>query len=171
MTTRTIAASVVAIALAGCGGAEPATSSTPEGAQHGDSAVRRYASVVASHETEWRRTVDEIHDACADFTAPEQCAAGYLAASQQAEAFRSALPEAAGDEIPAEVSALVSDTEAAAAAYTAAFVAWDATNCANPIDFDCAMEESGVLVRALGELTRQFDAWRPHFPPDPAASP
>ena len=163
MTMRTIAAGVVALTLAACGGDVVVTGSPPRaGAETGDVWVAQYAGLVAGHEGEWRDSVANIHDTCADSNAPDVCATAFLTASRHAETLRSALSAAPVDEVPAEIEALVADTEAAAADYSVAFAAWEATNCANPIDFKCSPDEGVAMSRALGELTRQFDAWQPY---------
>lgn len=163
MTMRTIAAGLVALTLAACGGDVVVTGSPPRaGAETGDVRVAQYAGLVAGHEGEWRDSVAHIHDTCADSNAPDVCATAFLTASRHAETLRSAILAAPVDEVPAEIAALVADTEAAAADYSVAFAAWEATNCANPIDFKCSPDEGVAMSRALGELTRQFDAWQPY---------
>jgi hypothetical protein len=163
MTMRTIAAGLVALTLAACGGDVVVTGSPPwAGAETGDARVAQFAGLVAGHEDEWRDSVANIHDTCADSNAPDVCAAAFLTASRQAETLRSALSAAPVHEVPAEIAALVADTEAAAADYGVAFAAWEATNCANPIDFKCSPDKGVAMSRALGELTRKFDAWQPY---------
>ncbi len=154
MTPRSIAAAIGALTLAGCGGGSVAT--TPGN----EASVEQYASLVAGHASDWRESVETIHDSCADSNAVDACAAAYRAASEQAETLRIALSEA--NQVPAEIATLVADTEATAGAYSAAFEAWQATNCANPIDFNCGADEAGAMFSALGDLTRQFDAWKAH---------
>jgi hypothetical protein len=154
MTPRLIAAGIVALALAGCGGGAVATTTGNE------ATVERYASLVAGHESDWRESVENIHDTCADSNAPDVCAAAYGNASEQAKTLRDALAEA--HEIPAEIAALVADTEAVARDYNVAYEAWEATSCANPLDVHCGADEAGAMFSALGDVTRQLDAWTPY---------
>lgn len=65
-------------------------------------------------------------------------------------------------EVPADIAALVADTEAAAVDYTGAYEGWEATNCANPLNWKGGAAEAGAIFDTLGDLTRQFDAWRPY---------
>ncbi|HET6918257.1 MAG TPA: hypothetical protein VFI46_02205 [Jiangellaceae bacterium] len=179
MTTRTIAAVLVALFLAACGSGNDdlATSDTAQAAtvQGGEAPVEQYASLIAGHEGEWRDSVENIHDTCADSTAADACAAAYRTASEQAETIRTAI-SAAHDpacqasarcsgyvgETPAEIAPLVADIEAAATDYSAAFESWDATSCTNPLDWHCGTDEAGAMFTALGALTRQFDVWKAH---------
>jgi hypothetical protein len=170
MTIRTIAAVIVAtLAPAACGGAAAATSAASE------ATVEQYASLVADHEGEWRESVENIHDSCADASAANACAAAYRTASERAEMLRTALsaahdpdchtdPQCDGylGEVPAEIAVLVADTDTAGADYSVALRAWDATNCANPLDWHCGADEAGAMFSTLGALTRQFDAWKAH---------
>jgi hypothetical protein len=184
MNTATKAAiTMVMLALAGCssdGGIDAASSTTPptamatetsavapvttptEGAS--EATIAQYASLVASHEGEWRETVADIDDTCTDPDAIPICTTIYLTASYQAETLRLELSGAADDlgEPSAEIAQLVADTETAAADYVAAYHAWDATGCDDPLDLECGVSESFEMDRALDGLTRQFDAWSPY---------
>jgi hypothetical protein len=157
--TRAIAAVVAMLALAACGGAEPA-----ETTHASESAVERYVSLVADHDGEWRASVSEADYACADSNEPDNCAAAYQSGSEQAQTLQSELSAAQGEGevVPAEIAALVADTEAAAADYRAAYEAWEATECANPLDWHCGADEAFAMFEAQGELTRQLDAWKPY---------
>jgi hypothetical protein len=156
--TLAIAVALAVLALAACGGGERAE--TPEAS---DAAVERYVSLVADHDGEWRASVNEADHACADSNAAENCAAAYRAGSEQAQTLHSELTPARGEnEIPAEIAALVADTEAAAADYSAAFEAWEATGCAHPLNWHCGPDEALAMFEAQGELTRQLDAWKPY---------
>ena len=132
MTMRTIAAGLVALTLAACGGDVVVTGSPPRaGAETGDARVAQFAGLVAGHEGEWRDNVANIHDTCADSNAPDVCATAFLTASRQADTLRSALSAAPVDEVPAGIAALVADTEAAAADYSVAFAACPAMTVRN----------------------------------------
>jgi len=157
MTPRVIVAVIGAFTLAACAGGAAATT---EGSA---TTVEPYASLVAGHHGEWRESVKATDEACADSTAPDKCAAGYRAGSELAETLRNDLSAARNDsEVPAEIAALVADIEASAADYSAAFEAWEATNCANPLDFHCGPDEALAMFEAQGDLTRQLGAWTAH---------
>jgi hypothetical protein len=157
MTTRSIAAVIVALTLAGCGGGDAATTEAD------DTAVDRYATIVAGHDGEWRGSVADSDFACADSDAVDACATAYKTGSVAAEALRKDLSAARqADEITAEIATLVADTEAAAADYGAAFEAWAATSCVNPLDSHCGPDKALAMFEAQGELTRQLDAWKSH---------
>jgi hypothetical protein len=147
MTARTIAVGVVALILAACGGSDDDAATT-------SGASEQYATLLAGNEGAWQEIVANIHYTCADPTAADKCAAAYLSASQQAAKLRSALSSAADD-----TEAEITETEAAAADYRAAFEEWEATGCANPMNSNCGAEEAGAMFSALGEVTRQLDAW------------
>jgi hypothetical protein len=155
MTTRTIAVGVVALILAACGGSDDEVGTTSGATQ------QQYASLLGGNEGAWREIVANLHHTCADPSAADKCAAAYLTASQQAAKLRSAL-SSAGDGTEPEIATLIAETEAAAAEYSAAFEAWEATGCVNPIDSNCGAEEAGAMFAALGEVTRQLDAWEPY---------
>jgi hypothetical protein len=141
------------LTLAGCGGAAVATTAG------GEASVEQYASLVAANASDWRERRDH----------PRQ-----LRRLQRGRRLRGGLPrhQRAGRDAPhrlseanqvsAEIATLVAETKATAGAYSAAFEAWQATNCANPIDFNCGADQAGAMFSALGNLTRQFDAWKAH---------
>jgi hypothetical protein len=154
MTPRAIVVGIAAFTLAACGGAAAATTDASE------TTVEQYASLIAGHDGQWRESVTTTDDACADSNAPDKCAAAYRTGSELAEALRNALSAARNDgEFPVEIAALVADTEAAAADYSAAYEAWEATSCANPLDWHCGADEAFAMFKAQGDLTRQLDAW------------
>jgi hypothetical protein len=171
VTTRAFAAVILAIVVAGCGGdAVPAATTGSI-----ESTVEQFAGLVAGHGAEWRENVASIHDVCADSNAADRCAAAHRAAGEQAEAFHLALtaahdlqcqahPECSGylGEVPSAIATLVADTETAALEYSTAFDAWDATDCISPLNWHCGADEQLAMSEALGELTRQFDAWKEH---------
>jgi phage tail sheath protein FI len=155
MATRSIAAVIVALTLAACGGAAATTEAD-------DTAVDEYATTVASHDGAWRESVADADFNCADSEEVDVCAAAYQTGSEAADALRTALSAAQeGGEVPVEIAALVADTEAAAAEYSAAYEAWEATDCANPLNSHCGADEAFAMFEAQGELTRQLDAWKP----------
>jgi hypothetical protein len=157
MATRSIAAVIVAMTLAGCGGGAAATTETD------DSAVDRYATIVASHDGAWRASVADADLACADPDAVDVCAAAYQTGSEAATALGRDLSSAReASKVPAEIAALVADTEATAADYSAAYGTWAATECANPHNAHCGPDEALAMFQARGKLTRQLDAWKPH---------
>ncbi len=157
MTTRSFAAVIVALTLAGCGGGASATTDAD------DPAVDQYATIVASHDGDWRATVADSDVACADSDAVDACAAAYQTGGEAAAALHKDLSAAQeAGEVPAEIAPLVAGTEAAAADYSAAFETWEATNCANPLDSHCGPDEALAMFEAQGELTRQLDAWKSH---------
>jgi hypothetical protein len=171
VTTRAIAAVILAIVVAGCGGDTVPAATTGSS----EPTVEQFASLVAGHEAEWRESVANIHDVCADSNAPDRCAAAHQAAGEQAEAFHLALtaahepqcradPQCSGylGEVPSAIATLVADTETAALEYSAAFDAWEATGCVSPLNWHCGADEQLGMSTALGELTRQFDAWNEH---------
>ena len=99
---------------------------------------------------------------CADSDEVDMCAAAYQTGSEAADALRKALSAAQeGGEVPVEIAPLFADTEAAAADYIAAYEAWEATDCANPLNSHCGADEAFAMFEAQGELTRQLDAWKP----------
>jgi hypothetical protein len=154
MPTRSIAAVIVALTLAACGGA--ATTEAD------DTAVDDFATILASHDSAWRESVANADFTCADSDEVENCAAAYQTGSEAAEALGKALSAAQeGGEVPAEIAALVADTEAAAADYSAAYEEWEATACANPLNSHCGTDEAFAMFEAQGNLTRQLDAWKP----------
>jgi hypothetical protein len=157
--TRAIAAVVAMLTLAACGGAEQAETTRAIEAE-----VERYVTLVADHDGEWRASVNNADYACADSSEPDKCAAAYQSGSEQAQTLHSELSAAQGEGevVPAEIAALVADTEAAAEDYSAAYEAWEATECANPLDRHCGADEAFAMFEAQGELTRQLDAWKPH---------
>jgi hypothetical protein len=186
MTSRAIAAVITALAIAACGGggdgtesvstgSTPAANTPAETTEASEATVEQYASRVAEHEGEWRATVADIDDACTDPDAVAICAAAYLTASFQAQTFRSELsaahdPECRANpecraylgEVPTEIAALVASTEAATAEYIAAYEAWSATGCEDPLDFECGGGARLAMVSGLDGLTQQFDAWKPY---------
>jgi hypothetical protein len=154
MATRSIAAVIVALTLAACGGAAATEAE--------DTANDEYATAVAGHDGAWRESVADADFNCADSEEVDVCAAAYQTGSEAADALRKALSAAhEGGEVPAEIAALVADTEAAAAEYSAAYDAWEATDCANPLNSHCGADEAFAMFEAQGELTRQLDAWKP----------
>jgi hypothetical protein len=153
MTTRTMAAVLVALSLAACGDAAATEAD--------DTAVDEYATIVASHDGEWRESVTNADFNCVDSNAVDTCAAAYQTGGEAAEALRKALSAAPEvGEVPAEIATLVAETEAAAADYAAAYGAWEATECAYPLNANCGADEALAMFQAQGELTRQFDAWK-----------
>ncbi len=156
MATPSIAAVIVALTLAACGGGAAATTEAD------DPEVDQYAKIVASHDGAWRESVADADFTCADFDEVDTCAAAYQMGSEAATALGTALSAAQeGGEVPAEIAALVADTEAAAADYSAAYEAWEATDCANPLNSHCGADEAFAMFEAQGELTRQLDVWNP----------
>jgi hypothetical protein len=123
----------------------------------------RAGSVVAvSH---WRESVTDTDFFCADPDAVDTCAAAYQSGGEAAEALgKDLLAAQDGGEVPAEIATLVADTEAAAAGYSAAYEAWAAIGCANPLSSHCGPDEALAMFEAQGELTRQLDSWKPHLP-------
>ena len=155
MATRSIAAVIVALTLAACGGAAATTEAEV-------TAVDEYATAVASHDGAWRESVADADFNCADSEEVDVCAAAYQTGSEAADALRKALSAAQeGGEVPVEIATLFADTEAAAADYVAAYEAWEATDCANPLNSHCGTDEAFAMFEAQGELTRQLDAWKP----------
>ena len=156
MGTRSIATVIVALTLAACGGGAAATTEAD------DAESDRYAKIVASHDGAWRESVADADFTCADSDEVDTCAAAYQIGSEAATALSSALSAAQeGGEVPAEIATLVADTKAAAADYSAAYEAWEATACANPLDSHCGADEAFAMFEAQGNLTRQLDAWKP----------
>jgi hypothetical protein len=186
MNSRTIAAVLTVLTLAACGGGgggtEPATVGTTStvttpaattGAS--EATVEQYASLVAKNEGAWRETVADVDDNCTDPDAVATCAANYITAGFQAEAFRIELsaahdPECQANpqcslyvgEVPTEIAGLVAITEAAAEDYVAAQQAWSATGCADPMDSACDAGEAFMMRLTLDRLIQQFDAWKPY---------
>jgi hypothetical protein len=66
-------------------------------------------------------------------------------------------------EIPDDIAALVADTGPLPRT-SSAYDGWEATNCANPLNWTCGADEAGAMFATIGDLTRQFDAWRPYTP-------
>jgi hypothetical protein len=158
MATRSIAAVIVALTLTACGSGAATT-------EAGDPAVDEWATIVASHHGEWRESVTDTDFFCADSDAVDTCAAAYQSGGEAAEALGKDLSAAqVGGEVPAEIATLVADTKAAAAGYSAAYEAWAATSCPNPLSSHCGPDEALAMFEAQGELTRQLDAWKPHMP-------
>jgi hypothetical protein len=181
-----MAAVITALTLAACGGGgdstEPDTvgstpaATTPAMTTEASAAtVGQYASLVAKNGGAWRATVVDIDDTCTDLDAVAICAAAYLTAGLQAEAFRIELsaahdPECQANpqcslylgEVPTEIAGLVATTEAAAEDYAAAQQAWSATGCADPMDSACDAGEAFMMRLTLDRLTQQFDAWKPY---------
>jgi hypothetical protein len=168
VTTRAIAAVILTLVVASCSG-DDAPSAT---AGSNESAVEQFVSIVDSHEGDWRASVAKIHDVCADSNAADRCVAAHRTAGEQAQALHRALtaahdpgcqdnPQCNGflGEVPAAIAKLVADTETAALEYSAAFKAWDATGCISPLNWHCGADEQLAMSTALGDLTRQFDAW------------
>jgi hypothetical protein len=172
VTKPLLVAVIVALTLVACSGDDEVGSTT----EASESAVERYASLVIGHESDWRERVAHIHDTCADAHAANHCAAAYQKAGELADTFHTALraaqdPDCQADaecseyvgEAPAAIATLVAETESAAAEYGVAFEAWAATGCANPLDWHCGADEGLAMSKALGDLTRQFDAWKSHI--------
>ena len=169
MTTRTIAAVILTLVIAGCSG-DDASSAT---AGSDESTVEQFVGIVDSHEGEWRASVAKIHAACADSNAVDRCVAVHRTAGEQATALHRALtaahdpkcqddPQCSGflGEVPAAIAELVADTETAALEYSDAVRAWNATGCISPLNWHCGADEQLAMSTALGALTRQFDAWK-----------
>ena len=166
-----LAAVIVAITLVACSDNDEVGSTT----ESAESTVVRYARLVVGHESDWRERVALIHDTCADAHAADHCAAAYQEAGELADTLHITLqsahdPDCRADrecseyvgEIPSAIATLVADTEAAAAEYGVAFEAWAATGCTNPLDWHCGADEGLAMSKALGDVTRQFDAWQRH---------
>jgi hypothetical protein len=168
VTTRAIAAIILALVTAGCSGDDTSTAS----AGSSESAVERFASIVDSHEDAWRENVATIHDICADSNAANRCVTAHRTAGEQATSLHRELtaahdPQCQADtqcgsyvgEVPAAIATLVAGTETAAREYSASFKAWDQTGCVSPLNWHCGPDEQLAMSTALGDLTRQFDAW------------
>jgi hypothetical protein len=156
MATRSIAAVIVALTFTACGSGAATEAGGP--------AVDEYATIVASHHGDWLESVTDTDFFCADSDAADTCSAAYQSGGEAAEALGKDLSAAQeGGEVPAEIATLVADTEAAAAGYGAAYEAWAATGCANPISSHCGPDEALAMFEAQGELTRQLEVWKPHM--------
>jgi hypothetical protein len=171
VTTRTIPAVILTLLIAGCSGDVVPAATT----QSSEPTLEQFASLVAGHEADWRESVVKIHEICADSNAADRCVAAHRTASEQAEALHVTLTAAHDSEcqtdsecsgylgeVPAAIATLVADTETAAQDYSAAFKAWDATGCVSPLNWHCGADEQLAMSTALGDLTRQFDAWKQH---------
>jgi hypothetical protein len=169
VTTRAIVAIILILVIAGCSDDDTPTAA----ARSSESTVERFASIVDGHESDWRQSVETIHDICADSNAAERCVAAHRAAGEQATALHRTLTAAHDPQcpansqcsghigsVPAAIATLVAETETAAKDSSAAFKEWDATGCVSPLNWHCGADEQLAMSTALGELTRQFDVWK-----------
>ncbi|MET0915008.1 MAG: hypothetical protein ABWY81_02280, partial [Jiangellaceae bacterium] len=79
MATRSIAAVIVALTFTACGSGAATT-------EAGDPAIDEYATIVASHDSDWRESVTDADFFCADSDAVDTCAAAYQSGGEAAKA-------------------------------------------------------------------------------------
>lgn len=171
-----LAVAVALFAAAGCGvsdnGAEPEpTGASPTATAQATATNAQWASLVATHERDWREQAAKVEENCLDPAALFACTLGYETLSLKAQTIEIVIDGAATNadsdnylgEPPAELTDLVANLIEAAVPVEPAVTAWQETGCEDPLSLDCGAAESRAMVMAVGDLTEAFDAWAPYL--------
>jgi hypothetical protein len=167
----------VALTAAGCNASstsddsEPTASTIPTSSAAETATVEQWASLIATHERDWRDQAETVEENCLDPATLFACTLGYQTLSLKAQTIEIMVDGAATNpdsdnylgEPSAEVSDLVGNLIEAAGAVEPAVTAWQETGCEDPLSLDCGVVESLEMDRAVGDLTQAFDSWAPYL--------
>lgn len=179
MNIRHVAAAVMmaaaAMTLTACDNNDepehPQASLAPAPSPADAATISQYASLLASHDREWREQLETTEEDCRSIDLhPSTCKLGYMTLGLQAELIEILLggardnPDSPGylGDPPAEVADLVERTLAAARAASDAVEAWLEAECADILDRACTVE-ARAMRWAVNDVTRSLDAWRPYM--------